>query len=471
MNRIITTALLLAASLTLNAAPIDDVKRMYEERDFAGAVEAARRIVNRSPRDANANYWLGASLVASGDAKAAVAPLTVAEDRGSTDASELLAKLAIDDYDVDKASAHLDKWRQKLTRNKRNASIPEALEQMSGRVVRLRNMLQRVERIEIIDSFSVAKHNFFESYRLSPDAGRILDSRGVGDYVNISIDNASTGFIPQSRTELFWNQPDSTGVQQLWMSGILDDGTLDHPVVLCEEVNNGANVTCPFLMPDGFTLYFASDREDGLGRYDIYMTARDDEGDFLQPQNVGLPYNSPYDDYMLAIDETSGLGWWVTDRNQIADSLTVYVFNPSQVRVNVDPEDENVAALASLSNIALTQKSDVDYAAMFAERTSALRQDESNSRNSISLELENGRIARRINDLRSSAARSAMLEYLGHLSRYERLTEELDAMRRAYRSGNRNSASEILEMENTQNQMRRQLLELKNNVVRLESGN
>ena len=95
-------------------------------------------------------------------------------------------------------------------------------------------------------------------------------------------------------------------------------------------------------MPDGVTLYFANNGENSLGGYDIFMTRRSDgdgEGkEYFQPQNVGMPYNSPFNDFMMAIDEASGLGWWATDRNQIPGKVTVYVFIPSQMRVNVEPD-------------------------------------------------------------------------------------------------------------------------------------
>ena len=83
------------------------------------------------------------------------------------------------------------------------------------------------------------------------------------------------------------------------------------------------------MMSDGITLYYANDGDNTLGGYDIFMTRKGDDGRFLQPQNIGMPYNSPYDDYMLAIDEVTGAGWWATDRNQIPDSVTIYVFVPN----------------------------------------------------------------------------------------------------------------------------------------------
>ena len=82
------------------------------------------------------------------------------------------------------------------------------------------------------------------------------------------------------------------------------------------------------MLSDGSTLYFAAegDIENALGGLDIYMTRRDETGAFFSPTNVGMPYNSPYNDYMMAIDDAAGLGWWATDRNAPDGMVTVYIF-------------------------------------------------------------------------------------------------------------------------------------------------
>ena len=49
-------------------------------------------------------------------------------------------------------------------------------------------------------------------------------------------------------------------------------------------------------MADGVTIYYASDGE-GLGGYDIFVTRYNTNTDtYLVPENVGMPFNSPYND-------------------------------------------------------------------------------------------------------------------------------------------------------------------------------
>ena len=103
--------------------------------------------------------------------------------------------------------------------------------------------------------------------------------------------------------------------------------------VTVENTEDGEEMNYPFMLADGVTLYYAAKTEEGLGGYDIYMSRYDvDNHAFLAPENVGMPFNSPANDYLLCIDEYNNLGWFVTDRNQPADSACIYVFIPSETR-------------------------------------------------------------------------------------------------------------------------------------------
>lgn len=89
----------------------------------------------------------------------------------------------------------------------------------------------------------------------------------------------------------------------------------------------------PFMLTDGVTMYYASKSEEGLGGYDIYMTRWDDDDQcFLKPENIGMPFNSPANDYLYVVDEFNQLGWFVTDRGQNADTVCLYCFIPNEVR-------------------------------------------------------------------------------------------------------------------------------------------
>lgn len=467
-------AALTAAAISAFAGPLEDGRRLYEAGDYAAAVEQLQAAVRRTPRDGNANYYLGASLLALGDVAQARPYLDKAADRGVIDAYRLLALDALDGYDADAAARYIDGWRDRLRRNRRE--VPDELEQMSARVVQLRNMLARVERVEILDSIVVPAAEFFEAYRLSNPAGRILPPEAVRrSGADTDAFELGTAYMPENHTELLWAQADSTGTMSLYGAGILDDGTLDHSAPIDPALAEGGSAAFPFLMPDGVTLYFANDGENSLGGYDIFMTRRthdDEDGDtYFTPQNIGMPYNSPYDDYMLAIDENSGLGWWATDRNRIPDSLTVYVFVPSDMRVNVEPSDSNLVALAKLSDVSLTRRAGVDYDELLASKLPEMRAADTAGGSVFCLDLGNGSVYTRLSDFRNSGARAAMVEYLGALATLQRHLEQEQALRSRYAGGDTSVASAIEESEAETARMRNALTGLRNSAIRQETRN
>lgn len=112
-------------------------------------------------------------------------------------------------------------------------------------------------------------------------------------------------------------------------------------------------------MPDGVTVYFAGQGPGSLGGYDLFVTRYNAETQqYLKAENLGMPFNSPANDLLLAIDEASQLGWLVTDRNQQPDTVCVYVFVPGTTREVYDVDSigsEQLRQYARLHSMAATQ--------------------------------------------------------------------------------------------------------------------
>lgn len=84
------------------------------------------------------------------------------------------------------------------------------------------------------------------------------------------------------------------------------------------------------MLSDGVTVYFASDNESGLGGYDIYITQYNTNTNmYLPPENIGMPYNSPANDYLLVIDDIKGIGYFASDRYMTDGNVCVYTFIPN----------------------------------------------------------------------------------------------------------------------------------------------
>ena len=156
-------------------------------------------------------------------------------------------------------------------------------------------------------------------------------------------------------------QPDST-LSILSRNKLLDkwsDGSL-----LPGSINEAMNADYPYVLTDGITIYYASDGPGSMGGYDIFVTRYDTNTDsYLMPENVGMPFNSPYNDYMYVIDEFNALGWFASDRYQPEGKVCIYVFIPNSSKqvYNYESMDPNkMISLAQLHSIKDTWTNDTD---------------------------------------------------------------------------------------------------------------
>ncbi|MDE6449292.1 MAG: hypothetical protein K2L41_04335, partial [Muribaculaceae bacterium] len=177
----------------------------------------------------------------------------------------------------------------------------------------------------------------------------------------------------------------------------------------------------------------------------LFNTRRDGSG-YLQPQNLGMPYNSPYNDYMLAIDESTGVGWWASDRNRIEGMVTIYLFVPSEMRVNVDVTSPDLRERAMLSSIAYTHEPGADYSGL-SQSIANISNQAYRLHNQCRFALPDGRVITRLEQLNSSDARLAMRRYLDLEESIRANAMRLETLRRQYAGGDHSVAQEILRLE------------------------
>ncbi len=466
MRRFIIHIFCLLIAIGASAAAIDEAKQLYNEGRYEEALESLRTLRKKTPKDGNVNYWLGATLVAMNRSSEAMEYLQVAEGRGVADASLALARIEIQQYDPESARTHFEKYQAVQRRNKR--TVPESVETEISRAVLMENMLSRVEKITVIDSLEVDADAFFKHYKLSPEAGRLVSG------ATLHVPSIDLAYIPQNNTEMMYAQTDSAGVYELMCADILDDGNVSNShAINGDELSGGGNARYPFMLSDGLTLYYANDGEGSLGGYDIFMTRRGEDG-FLQPLNLGMPYNSPFDDYLLAIDETTGAGWWATNRNQIPGKVTIYIYIPSDNRVNVDSDDENLIALAKLSDISLTRTAGADYSDVLTridkvgERSAA--DAPTATANSFELAIgATGKVYTSLSDFKVAAARQAMTKALNARANVANYESELSQLRQEWGNGNKSVGSKILHLEDQLSDARSDYKRYTNQAITLET--
>ncbi len=219
--------------------------------------------------------------------------------------------------------------------------------------------LKHVSRIEVIGSQRIKKADLISAYHISEDNGILaIDSlgssfttqRGGRRYYAVRTAEIHHRIIEQDSLVRDSVVPSRTMLVS--RQKLLDNW--EAPDTLRAAVNSGNTNTYPFVLTDGTTLYFASDREGGLGGLDIYMTRYNAAlGDWMPAENIGMPYNSPYDDYLYAADEVSGYAYFATNRHCAGtDSVEVYQIALSDRTFLRGLPDNELIALARLDSIA-----------------------------------------------------------------------------------------------------------------------
>ncbi|MCK5145155.1 PD40 domain-containing protein [bacterium] len=71
------------------------------------------------------------------------------------------------------------------------------------------------------------------------------------------------------------------------------NGEYQQPQNIGSPVNSELGEYCPFIAPDGsYIIFEIVDKKGGLGKGDMYISIRKDDGDWGEPQNMGKAFNS-----------------------------------------------------------------------------------------------------------------------------------------------------------------------------------
>lgn len=249
--------------------------------------------------------------------------------------------------------------------------------------------------------------------------GRFCNASDV-DFIQNSEAIDGPVFINADGNTALWSAPGPRELNVLYEGTRLADGTWQTDIV----TDIPAPAYAPFLLDDGLTLYYISDNHQTLGGRDVMMSTRDGiAGAWRQPQNIGMPYNSPFDELLFAIDTNDSIGWLASTRNFLdGDSATIYFFVPSDTRHNLNDEETDLISRARINAIADTWPDGFSPEV----KKNIIRNIPLNTPSStpadFHLYLPDGNLITRYSDLKSEKARKAMMEYLtvkGKVSRAE----------------------------------------------------
>lgn len=458
--------LLLLGWLPLMALPAsgqsqEQAKRLFNAGKFAEAKPAFQKLVKRFPRNGSYNYWYGACLYETGEADKCLPYLKLAARRDVREANRYLAMYYSDTYQFNEAEESWDTYFELMEKAKKSV---EPYQAAYDRVSMGRQMMHSVKDITVVDSTVVDKARFLEAYNMSKEAGTLTT---FNQFFNQKEQPDGIVFQTETKNKIFYSSA-TNGKMRLYGSDMLTDKWEKGKPL--KGLDEDGNCNYPYVLADGITLYFAADGEESLGGYDIFVTRYNSgNNQFLKPENIGMPFNSPANDYMLVIDEFNNLGWFASDRNQSEGKVCIYTFVPDEESETLDEEifsPERLRSRAQLLSIKETWKNNQEMQHAKQRIANVKYADTGNQtvQRDFELIIDDLTTYYTLKDFRSKEARELATRWRQEIKSHVTLSAQLEKKRIAYARANaaqrKGMRAGILDMEKRIGQLERSIARL-----------
>ncbi|MEI6555482.1 MAG: tetratricopeptide repeat protein [Paludibacter sp.] len=338
-------------SVSLFAAKVDVGEQYFNNKQYSKAKVIYENLLRKKPTDPLYNFRYAVCCNELKDATQAIIHFELSGQKFPLSLlylGELYFKL----YRFDESVASYQTYINTL--DSIDSKRPELLKKLKKSTSASR-LISKVEDISIIDSAQVNKSDFLKFYKFNSELGS-LNQEIINMPHHRKADRIK--YLTQRKDRMYFSDSIQGQMNILSAFKLLDGWS--KPQSISDQINTPANENYPFLLLDGVTVYFASDGENSLGGYDIFVTRfNPSTNSYLPPENIGFPFNSTANDYMMVIDEQNKTGWFSTDRNQPSGKIMIYRFVQNETRNIVRTENKeylrNVALLKSYRRISSTK--------------------------------------------------------------------------------------------------------------------
>ena len=442
-----------------SAQTLAQAKILYEKGQYEQAKPVFKKFVKSQPNNGNYNLWYGVCCLNTGEAEEAIKYLETAVKRRVTSGQLYLAQAYNAVYRFEDAVGTYEDYIAELTKRRRSTAEAKKLLEKSKANLRL---LKGVEEVCFIDSFVVDKKDFLEAYKISPESGKLFM---YDTYFENSNSKGGTVYETELGNKIYYSelQKDST-LNILSRNKMMNEWGKGN--MLPGSINESMNASYPYVLADGITIYYAADGPASMGGYDIFVTRYNTNTDtYLTPENVGMPFNSPYNDYMYVIDEYNNLGWFASDRFQPEEKVCIYVFipNSSKQTYNYEAMDpQQMIRLAQIHSLKETWK-DENTVTEALQRLKEAINHKPQERRVVDFEfvIDDSTTYYQLSDFKSPKAKLLFQSYRQLEKDYLQQEDKLNGLRQQYASANQQGKEKltpaILDLEKRILQMNEEL--------------
>jgi len=124
--------------------------------------------------------------------------------------------------------------------------------------------------------------------RSVPLAGEDINTKYWESHASLSKDGKTLYFTS--------NRKDGSGDMDIYVSKVQPGGSWGKPVNLGPGINTALNEDTPFITENDSMLFFSSQGHENIGGYDIFVSRLDASGQWSKPENLGYPVSTTDDD-------------------------------------------------------------------------------------------------------------------------------------------------------------------------------
>ena len=467
-RRYLLTVLALCMSLVTFAQSQTQARKWFAEGEYEKAKPVFAKLVKSNPKSGSLNYWYGVCLNETGEHDKALPYLKKAIDSDVENAYRYMGDYCLADGNYEEALDHYDTYLNKVDPTDTMFVV------YTRRAERAKHELKfykRVEKVVFVDSIVVAKEKFLEAYMLGRECGRINNTH---ETLGGNTSTEGTAYRTEMNDKIYYSDADANGRMQLYMCYKMLD-SWSKPTAL-NGLPEGDN-NYPFLLADGVTIYFANNNPNGLGGYDLYVTRYNSDTDrYFMAENLGMPFNSPANDYMMVIDEVNNLGWFATDRNQPEGMVCIYTFLPSETKQYYNYKEdrfEDIRQAAQIASIAATQTDqEAVRKAQQALFRLGLQMQSEVKKNDFTFVIDDFTDYHSLDNFKCAEARQLYKDWVAKQETLKRLGEELEAMRERYTHSSstdrKSMTNELLRLEQQYEQLETEVMGMPKAIRNLE---
>ena len=458
-------------TVSLSAQTVEQqARRLYANKEYEQAAPGFKKLLKSQPNSGNYNFWYGVCCFEMKQYPEAIKHLKIAVKRRVPSGQLYLAQAYNNNYQYEEAIQCYEEYIEALKKRKRSVEKAEQLLEKSKTDLR---RLKGVEKVCVIDSFVVDKANFLKSYKLSEESGKLY---AHNDFFKTEGEEVGTVYKTEIGNKIYYTETDEKGILNIFSKNRLSE-EWSSGSSLPGSINAAGNTNYPFVLSDGITIYYACDSDESMGGYDIFVTRYNtNTNTYLMPQNVGMPFNSPYNDYMYAIDEYNNLGWFASDRYQPEGKVCIYVFIPNSSKQTYNYESmptEQIISLAKLNSIKDSQRDSIEVNQAIERLETAIEyQPKESEVVDFSFVIDDQRTYHQLSDFKTEEAKKLFVTYQRMKRDFDEQQRKLKNQRKVYASSSdakkKKLSPAILDTEKRANQMAIELYEQIKKVRKVE---